>query len=560
MAGLWAAVIPRIPCRLSLSAVVLAASLSAAQPVLAEKTYFAESYLTEITIAGNGDLHIRETVRIRFEGGEFRYFFRGLPTERTDGIEVIWSSDSAMLKRRRRLVEVMWRFDGVRDTTRTFVVEYKALGAARIDDDRSTLHWNLFPYDRPYRIEHAEAWLQWSPDLPDPAGVETDPVQARIDHVDRGVRIGPERLRPETTVRVRAAWKDILPHASAPSWQLHELARHSRIPHILALAGAILLGGLVMLMRVWRMGMARLSRGASASLGGKPPVISQPPETIPAALAGALVHGNAWTSQIVAILFDLGRAGSLRFAKESKSSKKKGKPPDLHKLDVPPATPWESALMCSIFDRVGHGEPVKWAEAQKRLLKSQSACRRVIMEELERRGEIDPRGRESRRRMGTGAAILLLAGLAFVLLNIVLIGWAGIAGFAVAGALLLLAAAAGIASRIFPLWTHTGRERARRWKGFGEYLKQAAGGKTPLDTERFISWLPYAVSLGVADKWTRAGKRWGIPAPPWLPRLENGSWDTGATLAVVTSTLTAGGGSASGGAGGAGGGGSSGAG
>lgn len=552
--------IPSFMYKLSPALILLVISLGAANPARADKTYFAESYRTEITVAANGDLHIRETVRIRFEGGEFTYFFRGIPTDRTDGIEFVNASESPQLKRRRRLLEVMWRFEPIRDATRTFVLEYRVLGAAEIEDSRSVLHWNLFPYDRPYRIDHADALLLVGPGVPEPAGILTEPPGTAVQRMEAGFLIGPRQLRPERTLRVMAAWDDPLPAASTPSWRLAEEARGARVPYILILAGAILPGGLVMLVQMWRRMKARLSRGASASLGGKPPIIPQPPEMIPAALAGSLVHGNAWTSQIVAIIFDMGRAGSVRFIKESKGSKKKGKPPDLIRLDVPPAAEWESALLDSIFGKAGPGESIRWSKAQKSLLKAQSVCRKALLEELERRGDLDPAGREARRRLGTGGVILLLAGLVFLLLNILLIKWSGPAGFAVAGAILLLAAAAGIASRAFPLWTVGGRDRARQWKGFGEYLKQAAGGKTPLDAERFEAWLPYAVTFGSTKKWTRAANRWGVPAPSWLPRLDDGSWDTAATLAVVTSTVTAGGGAAAGGAGGAGGGGSSGAG
>ncbi len=560
MAGLRIMITRILIRRFSTALLLLALCLCTAPTDGADKTYFAEHYRTEITIAGSGDLHVRETVRIRFEGGEFTYFFRGIPTDRTDGIEFISASESPQLKQRRRLLEVMWRFEPIRDTTRTFVLEYQALGAAEIRDGRSVLRWNLFPYDRPYRIDHADALLMRGPRVPAPVEIATEPSAAPIQPVDEGFLIGPRRLPPETTLRVRADWADLLPAASTASWQLAEKARGARTPYILAVAGAIFLGGLAMLVQMWRRMKARLSPGASASLGGKPPIIPQPPEKLPAALSGSLVHGNAWTSQIVAILFDLGRAGSVRFAKESKGPKKKGKPPDLVRLGVPPAEEWESVLLDSIFGQAGAGESIKWSKAQKRLLKSQPVCRKALLGELERRGDLDPAGREARRLLATCGVILLLAGLVLVLLNILLIGWAGAAGFAIPAALLLPAAAFGIASQAFPLWTAVGRDRARQWKGFGEYLKQAAGGKTPLDEDRYVAWLPYAVTFGCAKKWTRAANRWGIQAPVWLPRLEDGSWDTAATLAVVTSTVTAGGSAAAGGAGGAGGGGSSGAG
>lgn len=59
----------------------------AAAPAL--KSYSADHFDVMIEVQPGGDLLVTETLVLRFVGGPFSYAFRHIPTDMTDGVEIV---------------------------------------------------------------------------------------------------------------------------------------------------------------------------------------------------------------------------------------------------------------------------------------------------------------------------------------------------------------------------------------------------------------------------------------------------------------------------------------
>jgi len=296
---------------------------------VARKSYSAESYRTDIRLQEDGSLRIQEEMRVRFTGGPFTFFYRGLPLRRTAGIDELSASDSIQVKRRRSRIDVTWRFPATRDTVRTFRLAYTARGALALRGDRSSLRWWAFPQDRAYVIEQASAAVVLPPGGPAAASLETRPrgrdfrpvlpeqAAALLLPVPEGAAVlalGPLRLEDDKSVVLRAEFSGFPLPAEAPAWQVREDRWRDRLLGVLVVTSFLLTLGLfwVLWSRAWL--IAQLDRGPGwSSPSGRVLALTSPPEGAPPAVVAGLTHGVLNAVPVLAGLFDLGRRGLLRF-------------------------------------------------------------------------------------------------------------------------------------------------------------------------------------------------------------------------------------------------------
>jgi hypothetical protein len=547
-------------------------------PATARKEYHAEAYRATLRVQPDGSVDVREEIRIRFDGGPFTFFYRGIPFTRTDGVDRISASDSTRMRAHKNRVELTWTFAPCRDTTRTFVLEYRARGVLYDEGDHRRLRWEAFPAgERPYRIDAASAEVVFPAGTPPPSACATKPAnlafhQKRLaaealpgqtsSWINEAVlELEPTRLRANRTVVLQVDIPRGTLTGSQPAWWLERLRWKERLPGVVAVAGALVLLGLLWVLRTRSDLVAKLALGSQgARVGGAGPLVREPPEEISPALSGALLLGWPAMPQAFAVLFDLAHRGTLRLDPGGSGSRwASPKPKIFHGISAADLEPWERIVLDAIFERPNTDGSVEWRRAVSGLGRRYRVFTQSVQEGLVRRGSFDPAGIEGRSAMKRRLLILLAPDVAAVAAGFFLLDALGPAAFIPVGAITVVVFAAAIATQTIPLRTRRGAELARAWSGFSRHLKNASKGSTPVDTARFAAWLPHAVALGVATSWAKAARHWGAEPPSWF-RSDSGdiAGDMRVLTSVIAVTSTSGGGA--GGGSGAAGGGSSGAG
>ena len=547
-------------------------------PATARKEYHAEAYHVALRVQPDGSVNVREEIRVRFNGGPFTFFYRGIPFTHTDGIDRIIASDSTRVRPRKNRVEVTWNFAPCRDTTRTFVVDYRARGVLFDEGDHRRLRWEAFQAaERPYRIDAGSAEVLFPAGTLPPSACTTEPANLAFhqrrhsaeEPIDNaGSWIGapvldlePVKLRANRTVVLQVDLPRGALTGSQPAWWLEQLRWKERLPSVVAVAAAILVLGLFWVLRTRSDLVAKLAPGTvDVRLGGSTPLVSEPPEEVSPALSGALLLGQTAMPQAFAVLFDLARRGALRLDPgRSRSRWASPKPTVLRGTCGVDLEPWERIVLDAVFERPNTDGSVDWRRAVSVLGRRYPLFARSVREGLVRRGAFDPAGIEGRSTMKRRLLMLLVSDAAAVVAGILLLDTLGPAAFIPVGAVAVVLVAAAVATATIPLRTRRGAELARAWKGFARTLKDAPKGSTPIDAARFAAWLPHAVALGVATPWVKAAQHWGIESPSWF---RSASGDIAGDMRVLTSViaLTAASGAGTGGGAGAAGGGSSGAG
>ena len=146
--------------RTLLTALVLAILPAAAYA----KDYTAQRFDSRIEVMKGGSLRVTETIVIRFEEGTFTFFYRTIPTRRTDGIDFVSASmdgrafpvgeePGQVEVKRKNGLRVEWHFPKTEPSTHTFELSYIAKGVARAANERDLIPWRALPTEHDYRIE-----------------------------------------------------------------------------------------------------------------------------------------------------------------------------------------------------------------------------------------------------------------------------------------------------------------------------------------------------------------------------------------------------------------------
>lgn len=545
----------------------------ASLPAAARKAYHAEAYHVVLRVQPDGSVAVREEIRVRFDGGPFSFFYRGIPFAYTDGIDEVSPSDSTRVRTRKERVDVTWNFAPCHDTTRTFVVDYRARGVLYDEGNHRRLRWAAFPTgERPYRIDAGSAEVVFPGGTPLPSAYATQPyglnfrpgewsaeapalpTESRSDELV--LTLEPTKLRANRTVVLQVEFPAGAMPGPQPAWWLQRLLWKERLPGVVAAAASLLLLGLLWLLRTRSDLVAKLAPGtAGARVGGSAPRASEPPEEVSAGLSGALLLGQPALPHAFAVFFDLARRGVLRLDPGGSRNRWSSPKPKIFRgsSDVD-LEPWERIVFDAVFERANPDGSVDWRRAASGLSRRNRTFAEAVQEGLVRRGSFDRAGVEGRRLMNRRLLLLLIPDVAVLVAAILLLDTLGPAALLPVGAVALVLVATAIVTATFPLRTRRGAELARAWKGFARYLKDASKGATPIDAARFAAWLPHALALGVANPWAKAAQRRGIEPPAWF-RSDSG---TGAgDMRILTSVLAitaTSGGRAGGGAGVAGGG------
>jgi hypothetical protein len=506
--------------RIILCAVLVAAFTGSAHA----KDYSAERFDARIEVLRGGALRITERVLVRFEDGTFRQFYREIPSRLTDGLEVVSASmDDTVLPegdrpgqvqiRRSSRTRVTWRFPRLSGSSHVFSLTYIVRGAVRQTEDADVVAWRALPGQHAYRIDSSEIDV----DLP---GVPSAAPSLELR------RVGASSVALEgTQVRVRASeirsngWVEVwvrLPRGSVidapPQWQTRELAiRQSSRIWIIA-AGAVLIGGLLLIFGV-RQGYDAPPREAGAATAG--PAL---PDTLPPALAGALVaNGRPRLEHAMAALFSLADRGELTIEEQPRSLGQRAFVVTRTGSGRPLAAHEQRALDVSFTGKRGPERSVGLGKARGRLTRHFKQFSTAVEGEMAAAGLMDESRWDVRRRFLKIGVIALLAGGVAPLALLFMVDDYGPWPMLIPLALIVVGVTGLICHAAHTSLSNSAVRRAEYWRGFRQYLRDVAQDRqAPPPDSTMGQWLPFAVATGLAPAWATYLKRHRGGAPPWF--------------------------------------------
>ena len=548
----------------SLAALALAAGLAAplAAPALAAKDARAERFDVAVTAQPDGSLLVTETVVFVYTGGPFTFVTRDLPTERTDGVEVIEAQmDGLTLPPGDQPgqveisgsdpVSVRWHFAPTSDSTHTFTLTYRALGVVTTGSAADVLRWQALPDEHDYAIAGSTLTFNYPATAALLAPATVEEFDGAVTTGDAATTVTAANLGEDDTLIVELRFSPGSLTTVTPAWQAaaeahSALTRQYAYP-LAALALLLAVGGSLLGYLLWR-------RVRPAPLAGEGPVVS-PPSPLSPALVGALASGQGEPAAPTALgtLFDLARRGVVTVTQQEKPGWLGSRTQVfLVTLQDPRAelAAHEQALLAQFFGPgAAAGATAPLTEKMQALLGKWKPFAEPVKAALRARGWWDAARQQQRGAWLVWSFLLLFASLASVVAAEFLRPSVGdfifllpLAGFLVSLVLLILA------SRLTP-YSDTGRAEAARWQRFSQYLTDVtANREAVVRPDLFEHYLAYAAALGLATNWlTFFQKRGEAAIPAWFqPLAADSAASFGALIAVVS---TSGAGSAAGAAG-----------
>ncbi len=535
----------------------LAAALLAAPATAGPGDYKARRFDVAARAVDGGALEVEETILLEFQTGTFTKVWREIPTSRTDGIDILDARmDGEVMARgdgpgqvsvsEGSRVRVEWHFAETAPGVHTFQLHYLARGVAYRDGAADVIRWRALPSAHDYRIDASRVVIEAGAAPIGTGGLE----QHRVDSAsavptNRGVVIEAAGIRSGGWVIGEVRYPAGTVARAAPAWRRHDEAARALAPTWLIGAATVLAMGL-MLIFVMRAGYA------APSIAADDTTTTEPPQSLPAALAAVLVgKGRAFGYSPVATLLDLADRGALVVRELPKRLGRRS-----YQIETVPgqrdlAAHESEAILIAFGDR--GDQAVALSKAQSRLARSSKRFNAAVSADLARRGLLDGERKAARDRLMRGSVAMLIGGApgagAAALFVPRFEGWPFLLPLA-----LELAGLVGViaAATMTPL-SDQGLIEAARWRGFKRHLKTLVSSDDPHGAALPSRWIVYGVAVGLAPYWERYLKRHPETAPAWF---QSASGDTAAFATFVGSHAASSSGAGASGGASAGGGGS----
>lgn len=538
------------------------------------KSYSADRFDVDVAVQADGSLEVTERLTLRFVGGPFTYVYRHLPTEYTDGIDVISASvDGVPLTEGkeagqveiagRDLVKVTWHFAPTSDSTHTFDLTYRVWGVIRQESDADVLIWQALPDEYEYSIAASTIRVTYPASVSLLGVPEVQKGTATVEQGANTVTFDARDLKPNSTLIVALRFGAGSLVATPPQWQTRGTSNNSG-GLVLSLIGATVVALAVIMLAVF----VSRARIPSSARGETP--LTLPPSDLPPALAGVLMrNGNADTgwawSYALGTCFDLARRGVIGIEEVQRTSWLQGRD-FVFRLNAatPSLRPHERGVVEMLFgDKSGLQSEVRLSKLQNNLYRRLKPFSDSLKTECASLGFFDAERQRRRNALMVWGGLLMFLGIALIIAAAVLISTLGALpllaaiGVSVSGMVLMILGAS------LPALSEDYQQTALEWKSFAKYLGDVTRQRdTLLHRDQFEGYLPYAAAFGLAEPWSRYLKKHeDIAVPAWFRALataEDGG--RGGFAAMVAASGYAGGAGASGAAAGAAGGGASGAG
>lgn len=576
----------RYACLLGLMLVIaslLPASGVSAAP--ATKSYSADRFDVLVEVQPGGELLVTETLVFRFAGGPFTYTFRNIPTDKTDGVEIVSATlDGVTLSQGAQPgqveiqgsnpVKVTWRFAPTSDSTHTFGLIYRVRGVIRQEPGADLLRWQALPEEHDYAIARSTVQVTY----PVAARVAKPQVTygaAQVEADNGKVTFTAQNLGADEFFVFELRFAAGSLSATSPQWQ----AAQAQVQTRQANWGRWALPSGAVALLVFGLGLGlvlayqkRFQMPATEALFTP----NRPPSDRLPALAGVLAQRGSlqygWDYALGAF-FHLAQRGIVSIEESAESHWYRRQTFILKLYTIPADLRSHERAMLDVFfgTKKGLTREVAAHTLQNTVYQRVKRFTDTLKDETEAMRLFDPAQRRGRNVLiGWGVALMLFGPLFAVAALLILIRSAiGPWPLLIAGSLFLLGIAALIAgASISPLADSWATEVAG-WLAFRKFLKAVARGRETLPyAAGFTEYLPYAAAFGLADTWANFLKRnEGVEVPAWFHGLTathaNSQMGFVAMIAAVNASGASSGASASAAAGaaaGAAGGGASGAG
>lgn len=559
-----------------LAALLIAGPAALLAPSYAQSTGRSVSALRDdvtLAVQPGGDVLVQETEQIAFQGAGFHNGSRQIPLDRVTSIQDVTVGEPGQPYQRASTpgapltytvsgptqggrpnagtLSIQWWFPETSNTTRTFVISYRAAGVVRYYPGGDQVRWDVIGSDHTYPIAKSTVTLRLPVDVPASgwslaAYPPNDVVPGGQSASGSAATWEAQNIPGGQTFQVRAQWPHGLVSGSPPPWQAAADAadqRNENLRYVLDLAfGA---GG-VLVVVFGALGVLLLwySRGRDPRIGTVPPQLNDLPSDLPPGLVGTVVDGHADAQDVIATVLDLAARGYVAIS-EVPDPDRPGVAADYElaqaKTETGGLRPYEQAVLQSFFSR---GSPVRLSQLGDWFRVTIPFVERALHREaVQARLFTGNPAATMQRYHWAGAGLIgggLLAGvIAWGLFSAysAAVPWPFF-GLALDGVLLYL-----MADRM-PRRTPAGALEAARWRAYAHYLAvarpDAVTARVNAVTERndaayalpgslpnglpsgeqrqevFERTLPYAVALGIERGWVEKFSKVGAAAPRWF--------------------------------------------
>ncbi len=466
---------------------------------------------------------MREAITFDFRGSH-QGIYRVIPVRyprsgfefalRVDGVQVLdeqFRPLKSEVSYSGRYVRIKAWVPGAANTARTVTVAYRVRRGLFTVDEHEELYWNVTGDEWDVPIRAAEATVIGPPGAPvdDVRAIAytgyrgiagTDYAEQRSDSVLTFRTTRP--LRPREGLTIAVAW----PRGAigqAATWRRATWFLQDNWP--LGLPALALALGLL----AWR----RYGRDPVTNLSIKPEYA--PPTDLSPAEAGVLVSERAQPSDVVATLVDLAVRGYMRIEPVTQAD---GDPDFLFRrlkpiLGDPGIRPFELFVLAKVFDTDWRLNMRLLSEVRRDYDNVFPPIRNELYRGLVRR-RLFPTSPDAVRRiwLALGVAILVSGVVAYTAPP----GWVGQASGVLGLGLALSGAVIAAFSPLMPRRTWDGARAAVRVRGFQEFLERAEKDRLErLPPDTLHRWLPWALALGVTERWIWKFDGIAVAKPDW---------------------------------------------
>jgi len=490
------------------------------------KSWSFQDFDVDLTVNPDASITVRETHLVNFVG-DFTFFNRDL-----SGESGLYEEGRTYGKVRIKDIAVYeldglpyppqgWRVESIPGGKRVhlelqasnevkgWVIEYRMTGCIVFAPEYERIYWNAVPAERSVPVSSSTLRVYLPPGT-DPESTRTSlyldnlspPASSQSGREGDVLWWKVEGLPPYTTYTVDLA----LPRGTVSiPWQYDRPFGTAAV----AVSAFLVLATLGTMLALW------WKRGRDMGRRGPQVVRYQPPEDMPPAVAGMLVHERPRLEDIAATIVDLARRGYLTIFEKTKRTSIRRKEYGFQRLEKDDAglLPYESEILQALFEK---GDRVTEDDLENAFYTHvDSILQKGIRRETLIRGLFagDPR-RIRTRYLAAGATIAAPPAVMLILFPRWLdLGWFQLI---LASSVFCGAIVAGL-GWVMPRRTPSGSQALAHLRGFREYLVTAEREELAAMTPEYLERnLPYAMVLGVAEEWARRVEGVLSSPPSWF--------------------------------------------
>jgi len=554
---------------------VVPAYAASGTQTLPAKDYSADRFDAQITVQNDGTLLVQETVVFKFVGGPFTFVYRDIPTDKTDSIAIqsaymddLFFSEGTGSGQVEIMqdnpIQVKWHFAPTSDATHTFVLNYRVQGVVQKEQNADALYWEALPTQYDYTIRSSTITVTY----PQQATLLDSPQvrqgTATISTVPNEVTFSASNLSANTSLEIGLRFAPGSLITQPPHWQQQQEFVDVPILPFCSAGIVVFLLGTFLLILYYRRQRRHIIFDVEQNAR-----LSEPPDDLPPAIAGALLNSKPPWNQALATLFDLADRGIVGFVVTPAEKPGTGFRNKLEWSNIPEThyllerryqpddlAPYEGALLAGLFPNPQHNT-IAMSRLSEVYSSQAQGFTELLKQDMLARGFFDPQ----RQRFGTELGAISLFLFFFSAVGIVTGAWLTV--FPALG-LLAIGIVASYLWIMYSRQSEQGEQEARRWQAFSHYLTDMSTGQQPIGSlALFGQYLPYATSFGLLRNWITCFQRQGlIKVPSWFQALAiapNANHTAFTHMMFYTSTINPSSSSHSGGSSGGGGGGGGGA-